>query len=348
MFDELRRALRRLENVQQVSVSLQCDEDGYFDRECPSEECTFLFKVHFDDWGEKVGEEAGCPFCGHSALREEWNTEEQTEHIRKTAISHINKTLGPALRRDAERWNRRQPRNSFISITMNVTDGPRHIPVPPAAAEPMRLRITCSKCECRYAVIGAAYFCPACGHSDAEVLFGHTISGIRRSLCALTEVRAAISDPDAAATTVRSLVENGLQSGVTAFQRYAEALYSQLVASPKPRRNAFQNLAEGSELWHNAARKNYSDYLTNTDMMELKRAFQQRHLLAHTQGIVDQDYITHSSDTSQRVGQRLVIRESTVHRYLDIIEKLTAGLLGTTRACLRQSSNQDSQATDDA
>ncbi len=273
---------------------------------------------------------------------------EQTEHLRKTAISHVNKTLGPALRRDAERWNRRQPRNSFISVTMKVTDGPRHIPVPPAAAEPMRLRITCTECECRYAVIGAAYFCPACGHSDAEVLFNHTISGIRKSLGALTEVRAAISDPDAAANTVRSLVENGLQSGVTAFQRYAEALYSRLVAGPKPRRNAFQNLAEGSELWHNATRKKYSDYLAHSDMMELKRAFQQRHLLAHTQGIVDQDYITRSNDTSQRAGQRLVIRESTVHHYLDIIEKLAVGLLETTRACLRQSSNQDSRVADDA
>ena len=83
-------------------------------------------------------------------------------------------------------------------------------------------------------------------------------------------------------------------------------------------------------------------------MMELKRAFQQRHLLAHTQGIVDQDYITHSGDTSHRVGQRLVIGESTVHHYLDIIEKLTTGLLDTTRGFLRQSSKQGSQATDDA
>jgi uncharacterized Zn finger protein (UPF0148 family) len=344
----MRRELDRLEGASQIQVSIQTDEDGYFDRLCPAEECMFEFKVNLEDWHEKVHERAFCPFCGHSAESDDWNTQEQIEHFGEVATEHVSQRLSRAMQRDAEYWNRQQPRDSFIKVTMKMEGRPRHVPLPPAAAEPMRLRIECSQCKCQYAVIGAAFFCPACGHNDAEVVFSLAIAGIRRTLDALPTVRAAVSDRDAAENTVRSLVEHGLQSAVTVFQRYAESLYSQLASVPKPRRNAFQNLVEGSELWHNATRKKYSDYLTPSEMMRLKRAFQQRHILAHTQGIVDQDYITHSSDTSQRVGQRLVIREPTVNHYLDIIEKLTAGLLETTTACLRQWSNQGSQVTDDA
>ena len=339
MFEEMIRELPRLEGTHQIPVSIQADNDGHFDRQCHAEECMFEFKVHVEDWLAKVHERAVCPFCGHSAGSDDWNTQQQSEHFKEVAIAHIDQRLGRAMRRDAERWNRRQPRNSFISITMKVEGRPRHVPLPPAAAEPMRLRIECSQCKCRYAVIGAAFFCPACGHNDAEVIFSLTIAGIRGALDALPVVRAAVSDRDAAENTVRSLVEHGLQNAVTAFQRYAEALYCQLVSAPKPRRNVFQNVAEGSDLWYNATGKRYSNYLTSAEMSVLKRAFQQRHLLAHTQGIVDQDYIANSGDTSHQPGQRLVLREAAVRYYLDCIQKLAGGILQDTKDCLVQRSS---------
>ncbi len=42
-------------------------------------------------------------------------------------------------------------------MTVKVDNGPQHVAVPPAAAETMRLKTACSTCECRYAVIGAAF-----------------------------------------------------------------------------------------------------------------------------------------------------------------------------------------------
>ena len=313
MFNELRRELRRLDGTNQIPVSIQSDDYGYLERQCHAEDCMFEFKVHMEDWHERIQERVVCPFCGHSSEPDDWNTQEQAEYLREVALAHISRRFGRAMRRDAERWNRRQPRGGLIAITMRVDGRPRRVPLPPSAADPMRLRISCSQCGCRYAVIGAAFFCPGCGQNDAEVLFNHTISGIRESLRAVREIRAAISDADTAENTVRSLVENGLQSSVTAFQRYSEALYSRLVTDSKPRRNAFQNLSEGSKLWYDAAGRHYSEYLSTAELTELKRAFQQRHLLAHTQGIVDQDYLAHSGDTSHRLGQRVVIREATVH-----------------------------------
>ncbi len=345
MFNDLRRELGDLEGTNQIPVSIQSDDDGYFDRQCHAEDCMFEFKVQEEDWLAKIQGRVVCPFCGHSAEPVDWNTHEQTEYFMEVASSHIGRRLGLAMRRDATRWNRRQPRGGLLTVTMRVEGRPMSVPLPPSAADPMRLKVRCSQCECRYAVIGAAFFCPGCGHNDAEVLFNLTMSGIRQLLCAVNEIRIAISDADTSENAVRALVEHGLQSAVTAFQRYAEALYSRLVTDSKPKRNIFQNLTKGSNLWYDAAGRHYSEYLSTAEMTELKRAFQQRHLLAHTQGIVDQDYINLSGDTSHRLGQRVVIRETTVHKFLDVNEKLAAGLLEATNDNLARAADTDLQVS---
>ena len=312
---------------QKISVPLPSDSEGYFDRECPSPECLCQFKVHEDDWRDKVrDEEVFCAFCGHAASSDEWSTQEQITHARAAAVAEIRGRIGNAMRRDAKRWNSRQRADSFFRITLSVKNGPQHHFLPPAAAEPMRLRIECPACSCRYAAIGAAFFCPACGHNAADLMFTQSVAGIRGALDVLPNVRAAIQDRDTAETTHRLIVENGLQNLVAAFQRYAEALYARFSSAPPARRNAFQNLTEGTGLWHAATSKQYSDYISSAELATLARCFQQRHLFAHTQGLVDADYIARAGDTAYRIGQRIVIRETAVRECLALTEKLAAGM----------------------
>ena len=74
---------------------------------------------------------------------------------------------------------------------MHVKDRPEHVLAPPEAAAPMRLKITCSECSCRYAVVGAAYFCPACGHNSANRMYSQSMQGIGQVVDALPGIRAA-------------------------------------------------------------------------------------------------------------------------------------------------------------
>lgn len=324
---ELLRELDRLNGTHTVSVKVPSDKDGYFDRECPSSECMFQFKIHEDDWRDKVrDEEVFCPFCGHTADSDSWWTQQQLKHAKEVAVAKIEGQLSGAMRRDAQRWNRRQPKNSFISMTMKVDSRPQHVLLPPAAAEPMELKITCPECACRYAVVGTAYFCPACGHNAADQMFDQSIEGIQKSLDAISAIAVAITDRDTAENTKRLIVEHGLQNAVTAFQRYAEALYSRFPSMPTPRRNAFQNLKEGSEFWLQATGKRYEDHLSEEELAALQRHFQQRHLLAHRQGLIDSDYIKKTGDTAYREGQRIVIREKAVRECLDLIQKLAGSM----------------------
>lgn len=56
------------------------------------------------------------------------------------------------------------------------------------------------------------------------------------------------------------------------------------------------------------------------------RYFQQRHLLAHRKGLIDEDYLSRSGDTAYRVGQRLVIREAAARECVALVRKLGAAL----------------------
>jgi hypothetical protein len=328
MFDELIRELERLNGTKIVSVPIHADTEGYFDKECPNDECQSGFKVFAEDWRNVVrDEEMFCPFCRHAAPADQWHTTEQVEAAKQAAVAEFQGRINKAMKRDADQWNRRQPRDSFLKITTKVDSRPGHVFLPPMAAEPMRLKITCPACACHYAVIGAAFFCPACGHNAADLMFIQSLGAIRNALDAIPDLRAAITDRDVAETTIRLIIENSLQNAITAFQRYAEALYAtRFPALPVPRQNVFQNLADGSALWQAASGKQYSDYMTLAELNTLTRYFQQRHVLAHRQGLVDANYITRSGDTSYRIGQRLVVREASMHECLALVEKLARGI----------------------
>jgi uncharacterized Zn finger protein (UPF0148 family) len=328
VFEELLKLSHQLDGMKiSVPAEIPADDEGYIDRECPAPECLFSFKVFAEDWRNKVrDEEVFCPFCGHSADAQKWFTTEQVEHMKKQALAQVKDMLGDAMRRDADNWNRRQARNAFLKITMNVSRQPREVVLPAAATDPMRLKITCEACSCRFGVIGSAFFCPACGHNAADRVFQQSLGTIRGTLDALPLVRSSLPDPDTAENTVRLLLESGLQNAIMAFQRYAEALFSTQPSPQKIRRNVFQNLSEGGSLWRTAFGKGYDAPLQPAELTSLSRFFQQRHLLAHKEGLVDDDYVVKSGDKSYRTGQRLVVREDAVRRCLELIEKLAHGM----------------------
>ena len=111
---------------------------------------------------------------------------------------------------------------------------------------------------------------------------------------------------------------------VSSFQRFAEACFDALPNSSNfpRRRNLFQNLEESHQIWKDAIGRGYQDMLTPGQYDELNVYFQQRHLLAHQEGIVDQQYIDRAGDTRFAVGQRLVVTESSVLHLAELVTLL--------------------------
>lgn len=326
VFENLQKELRRLAELQQVEVPLEGDSEGYADKECPADACLFQFKIHGDDWKNTVrDEEVFCPSCRHTAPADSWYTTAQIEAARQYALGTVVNSLNGAMRADAQASKRRQKARAFVSITLDVKGGRDAVLVPIAAAEPMRLRTTCENCGCRYSYVGAAYFCPSCGKNSASHTFLQTLSTIRTAASLGDTLRSALG-PDEAEVMTRTLLEKAMQDTVTSFQRLAEQLYEARTGKPA-RRNAFQNLDVGSELWEAELGASYEQILDAAAMERLRVCYQQRHLLAHQQGIVDADYVTRSGDTSYALGQRLIIKDSVVSEFADLVERLGTALL---------------------
>ena len=225
------------------------------------------------------------------------------------------------MRRDASDWNSRQPRNAFIKITMDVNGSGKALLLPVAAAEPMRLRTSCESCGCRYSYIGAAFFCPVCGANSAHHTFTQTLSAVRTAARSGDLLRKTV-DVDQAEVLTRALLEKGVQDAVMSLQRLCEKMFLRFSVSFEIRRNAFQNLDEGSELWRRATGRGFDELIAAEEMRKLKTYFQQRHLFAHCQGIVDNDYVTRSGDKTYAVGQRLIITPDAVVEFADLVERL--------------------------
>lgn len=239
MFDDLLRQLKRFEQPQQVPIQLHLDSDGYFDRRCPAEECGAAFKVLFSDWREKVPDErAWCAICGEIAKPQEFNTPDQVRQIREVAIAHVQEQLNDAMRRARKPTVRS---GGLITMSSSYKLGARQIVVPAAAEPAMSQRSTCEACGCQYASIGAAFFCPACGHNSARSTFAGALATVRATMDLADRMATLTDDRDVAADSSRHLAENGLVRVWSSFQRFAEAVYAADPASATTpaRRNAF-------------------------------------------------------------------------------------------------------------
>lgn len=327
MFEDLIKEMNSLDG-QSVSIEIETDKKGYIDKQCPSKDCEFIFKVNKEDWSNIFRDKAvWCPFCRYEAPADQWFTFEQVEHAQSEALAVVQGKIHNALKSGAQKFNRGQPRDSFISMSMKVQGGrKRTFAIPAKAAEAMQLEIQCEKCNSRFAVIGSAYFCPACGHNSVLRTFSDSLRKIkakRESVSIIKEALRTASGADDAELICRSVIETCISDGVVAFQKYCGDLY---LNYGQPPFNAFQRLDQGSQLWKEAIGKEYINWITSEEFSRLQVLYQRRHLLSHNEGIVDEKYLEKSRDTKYVVGQRIIVSATDIDDLLSILEKLSNGL----------------------
>jgi hypothetical protein len=327
VFDDVLRGLNRMATGQVVQVKVSLDDDGYYDRSCPASECGTAFKVLFADWRDKVPDErAFCAVCGELAEPSAFNTEAQNRYLQQQAIAHIQGQLDDVFRRATPRTQR----TGFLEMTLTYRPGARPVILPASAAPILQQRSECEACGCRYASLGAAFFCPACGHNSAKSTLAGALATVRASMDLAERLPTMLDDDDEAADIGRHMSEDGLVRLWSSFQRFAEATYATHPASTTApaRRNAFQNLEDSDRLWSGATGKTYASLLTVEEHRDLVRLVQMRHVLAHKDGIVDADYVSRSGDPLYRVGQRLVVTPSATRLLANIVESLAGQLTG--------------------
>ncbi len=332
MFAQLIRELNRMQGPIQLTTSVEIDDKGYLDRSCPSDECGERFKVAFEEWQSLVTEQSmWCPRCGHAEGSASWSTPEQREQHLSEARNYVRKRIGNAINRQARSFNAQQKPGSFIKMRMSYRPGRPELVMPAKASEVMTQDFRCEHCACRYTSIGAAFFCPACGKDSILANFWTSLETTKltvRNITALRQTMEELSGKDVAADMSRQLLEEALGKVVACFQKFAEVRFLELknAIDFEIRPNLFQNLAESDRIWRAAISTGYTDILTNNEYQRLVAYFQQRHVLEHQDGFIDQMYVDRTDDRRFKVGQRLVVTDDGVLDLIALCEKLAQGI----------------------
>lgn len=312
----------------EIPITFHSDEKGYFDRECPNENCLYVFKVSMIDWKEKVTDEAvHCPMCGYTDTSDKWWTQKQLNDIQKVVGNCATAIIQRELEKTFKNLETRTQRNKFIEITYQPERRLTFVNNPLGQSPDWEREVVCPKCEMRYSVIGTAFFCPCCGINTIDEAFEESLDSIAKMIESLRAMEVMFSQSfgiDKAATMVRELVEDCLGNIVSGFQKFAEVIFHKL-CSTEVRPNDFQIVEKGSRLFCNVTGKGYDTWLTQDELVFLKIMFQRRHLMVHNGGMVDLQYLQKTNDSSYLVGQRLVIRECDILQLIEFIKRIAKG-----------------------
>jgi hypothetical protein len=327
--DELAKQMEQLDGkVEQLRIPMALDDDGYLDRLCPSGQCHRGFKVLWADEA-KFAQTTWCTYCGHTDEHASFFTAEQREHVAAFAQERAAQMFHDAMTTAARRTPK-APRRLGKGLTIKEdvrvpARRPRELTVP-AAWSLMGTRASCEQCACRFAAIGSPCFCPACGHRSPELTFEQTLRRLRVSLGNRGALEAAVGI-EAATDIMSSVLEDGIRALVTAFEAFAKDSYARLApTAPAPPKNVFQRLDQGSDLWRRGGGRSFDVILSAVEIADLRRYFQQRHLVVHRNGIVDDEYLRLTGDNAYRLGQRLSIRATDVEHMLQVVERLVSGM----------------------
>lgn len=312
-----------------IPIKFLPDEKGYFDRECPNENCLYTFKIKMSDWKEKFSDgQVHCPMCGYIDTVDRWYTQKQVQAIREAQIAFVKDFAAKEISKSFARLAQSTQNNKYVQITYKSDRSTTFSNNPIGQCEEWETEITCDACGTRYSVIGSAYFCPCCGYNSAVNVFDETMDSIERMLSSLPEMKKMLTnlyDRDKAETMCRSMLENSLGDIVSAFQKFAERIYkSKSTANVKV--NDFQIVQKGSQLFADLTGKGYDAWLTKEELARMNLLFQRRHIIEHNGGIVDEKYINQSGDVTYVIGQHLVVHNEDVRELITIIKKLSAGL----------------------
>lgn len=313
----------------EIPIKFISDDKGYFDRECPNENCLYTFKIYMRDWDDKIaGSDVHCPMCGHIAGNDSWWTQEQLEAIQEAQVNYAMSLIHDKLDEAFGTLARSTKNNEFVKITYKPGKRVSFSNNPIGQREEWETEIVCEQCNTKYSVIGSAFFCPCCGYNSAINVFEESLDSTEKMLDALPEMQQALTTSygkDKAETICRGLKESTLGDIVSAFQKFAEAQYKK-VSTKTVRVNDFQIVEKGSCLFLEATGNGYEQWLSSDEINRMNVLFQRRHIIEHNGGIVDERYLAQSNDTTYNIGQRIIVHVADAKELLDIIRKLSTGL----------------------
>jgi hypothetical protein len=304
------RNLKRL--GQGIKISIPTDENGLTGRECPNPDCLGYFKIKFGTGLKGENLPCHCPYCGHISGHDHFWTKEQLEYARSIMANEVSK----ALKADVKDWDRdlrRSTRNSFIKLSMNFKGGSH--PIRYFREKQLETNVVCDTCTLEYAIYGVFAFCPDCGvHNSLQIL---------RKNFELVQKEIKLAQDSEDKELAKHLIEDALENAVSSFDGFGRAtclaFSNKASDQDQAKETSFQNINNAKNRVQTLFGFNMASSLDVNQWDFLVRCFQKRHLLAHTMGVIDEEYIKKANDPKAILGRKIVIDADEVIQLTQIL-----------------------------
>jgi hypothetical protein len=305
------------ENRMKVSIPLLPDEEGMIGRECPVSQCEGYFKIKPGTGLTGKNLPCHCPYCGHQASAKNFYTKAQIAYAKSVALGQVSEALVASFK--ALESRQRTSARSGFGISLRVT-GQKPVPIRYYREKDLETNVVCDKCTLRYTIYGVFGFCPDCAvHNSLQILKNN-----------LQLIERILNLAEAHDTNVGiHLVENALEDCVSNFDGFGREtcrVFASRAANPvKAAQIRFQNISGARDRVRDQFGFDFSACLSAQDWDVVHRAFQKRHLLAHSMGVIDADYVSSTGDASVPLGRKVSVNSCEVR---ELVERLL--LLGGT------------------
>lgn len=306
------------------SIPMKNDEEGFFGRECPNEECLGYFKIELGTGLQGEDLPCHCPYCGHVGPHDTFWTQDQLEYARSAAMREVQKYVGDMLKRTFP--PSRPRRGDFISITFQYKPG-RPLPLYRYEEKQLETALVCSECGLRYAVYGVFAYCPDCGSHNSLQILEANLDLASKELELASTLEGSLAD---------QLVADALENGVSAFDAFGRELFrvnsGQATVPDEVARISCQNLERMKSRVSKLFGIDLTSPFTADEWRLLVQGFQKRHLIAHRMGVVDQTYINTSGDLRAVVGRKVDLDSEEVTVVLLLVRRLGQHVQDVLRA----------------
>jgi hypothetical protein len=305
------RNLRGIGN--ELRITLPKDENGFTSRKCPNSDCGGIFKIKTGTGRKGANLPCHCPYCGYETDMSDFNTPEQIEYAKSVAINQITN----AIQKDVQDWGReleRSTKHSFIKMSVDYRSQPH--PIRYYQEKQLETFVTCDVCALEYAIFGVFAFCPDCGTHNSMQILNKNLE--------LAEKEIGLAGTSEDIELGKRLIEDALENVVSAFDGFGRATCAayanKALDGAQTTDISFQNIEGARRKVQALFHLDLADGIEPDSWRFVVRCFQKRHLVAHTMGVIDQEYVKKTQDPQAVRGRKITLAASEVTRLAGLLK----------------------------
>ena len=129
---------------------------------------------------------------------------------------------------------------------------------------------------------------------------------------------------------LKHLIEDALENAVSAFDRFGRATSLAFANKSSDENQAieisFQNIQNARNRMQMLFGFDFASTINEKEWDTVIRCFQKRHLLSHTMGVIDDDYIKKSKDPNAVMGRKINITQDEVLELTKLLKNIGSTL----------------------